>query len=104
MILLNTVQKKLDKNEGVVEEVTRVLVHITDILQVYESHIEKDIHTYAVIRSPTGSSNSHRIRETIDDVQKLIASHDSFNKISSPSFPRRSPLFHRNRDTANCYY
>jgi fructose-bisphosphate aldolase class 1 len=76
MIILNTIQNVLVKNSTgalCTEETSRILVHALDIIQVYEEHTKRDTHTYAVIRSPTGSADRYRIRETIDDVQRLIS-------------------------------
>jgi len=62
-----------DRNlPGTQNETVRILVHNHDILQVYEKHTKRDTKTYAVIRSPNGSSNCIEIRETIADVHKLV--------------------------------
>ena len=76
MIILNTIQSVLIKNSTealCTEETSRILVHAFDIIQVYEQHTKRDTHTYAIIRSPTNSADRYRIRETIDDVQRLIS-------------------------------
>jgi len=80
MIILNTIHTVLVKNStGAIctEETSRILVHAFDIIQVYEQHTKRDTHTYAVIRSPTDSADRYRIRETIDDVQRLISEKQS---------------------------
>jgi len=87
MIILNTIQSVLVKNSTeapavCTEETSRILVHAFDIIQVYEQHTKRDTHTYAIIRSPTDSADRYRIRETIDDVQRLISEKQSPNGVT----------------------
>lgn len=75
MIMLNVVNLIIQKTaNGAIhcEETSRILVHAVDILQVYEEHSKRDTHTYAIIKSPSGATNTYRIRETIDCVQRMI--------------------------------
>jgi len=75
MIMLNVVNSILQKTaNGAIhcEETSRILVHAVDILQVYEEHSKRDTHTYAIVKSPSGATNTYRIRETIDCVQRMI--------------------------------
>lgn len=78
MIILNVMNSVFRKNEDGVttceDETTRILVHSEDILQVYEEHSKRDTHTYAIIKSPSGSPNKYRIIESVDKVQELINS------------------------------
>lgn len=75
MIILNVINSVWRKNEDGVticeEETYRILVHSEDILQVYEEHTKRDTHTYAIIRSPSGSQHKYHIAESIEKVQEL---------------------------------
>jgi hypothetical protein len=75
MIMLNVVNAILQKTANgatLCEETSRILVHSMDILQVYEEHSKRDTHTYAIVKSPSGTTNTYRIRETIDCVQRMV--------------------------------
>jgi hypothetical protein len=75
------------------EETVRLLVHMHDIQQVYEKHTKRDTKTYAVIRSPNGSSSIIEIRETIADVHRLVreenfvTSYRSFSTVPTAPVP-----------------